>query len=408
MPELSETELSLVSLLQGEALLDPGLFYRRLHAHDPIHWDGPANSWVLVRYADLMTIIQSPHVSSGRIRPALNRMPPETREALRPVFERLAKQVMFLDPPDHTRLRGLLNKAFTARVVELMRAQVQQIVDELLDRVQPAGQMDLIRDFAYPLPATVIGDLLGVPRADQDQFKKWTSDFALFLGSTREAPERAAEALQGVAAFIEYFRGLVADHRAHPREDLLTALSAPDSPGAIVDEDELFANCMFLLAAGHETTMNLIGNGMWTLFQNPDQLAQLQADPALIKPAVEEILRYESPIRAMGRLVAEDFDLDGRHLQAGQTITLVMGAANRDPARFPDPDRFDIHRADNRHIAFGHGPHFCIGAPLARLEGQLALGTLLRRLPALRLATTTPDWDPNILFRGLKSLPVTF
>lgn len=205
MPALTETDLSLLSLLHGEALADPGLFYRRLHTHDPIHWDGPANSWVVVRYADLMTVIQSPHVSSGRIRPALNRMPPETRETLRPVFERLAKQLMFLDPPDHTRLRGLMNKTFTPRVIDLMRAGIQQIVDDLLDRIQPAGAMDLIHDFAYPLPATVIGDLLGVPRADQDQFKQWTSDFALFLGATRVDPERAAAALKGVAAFISFW-----------------------------------------------------------------------------------------------------------------------------------------------------------------------------------------------------------
>src|SRR5579859_47237 len=257
---LEATDLSLISLLQGEALADPGIFYRQLHTSDPIHWDGPANSWVLVRHADIMAIIASPHVSSGRILPALNRMPDATRETLRPVFERLAKQVMFLDPPDHTRLRGLLNKAFTPRVVELMRARIVAIVDDLLGQVPDTGQMDLMRSVAYPLPATVIGDLLGVPRGDQDQFKKWTGDFVVFLGSTRVAPERAVAALQGVAEFIEYFRGLVADHRLHPRDDLLTALSAAEEQGAMLDADELFANCMFLLAAGHETTTNLIGN----------------------------------------------------------------------------------------------------------------------------------------------------
>lgn len=408
MPATPETELSLMSLLQGEILDDPSILYRRLHATGPIHWDDQAHSWMLVRYADLMELLQSPHVSSDRILPMLNQMPSEMRESLRPAYDRLAKQIVFLDPPDHTRLRGLLNKAFTPRVVELMRTYIVQIVDDLLDRVQIIGHMDLIRDFAYPLPATVIGDLLGVPRADQVQFKKWSSDFLVFLGVTRVTPERAAEALQGVAEVIEYFRDLVADHRAHPRANLLTELSTAEEHGMLLDADELFANCMLLLSAGHETTTHLIGNGMLTLLRHPDQLRQLREDPALIKSAVEEMLRYESPLRAMGRMVREDFAFQGRGFQRGQLVTLMMGAANRDPAHFPDPDRFDIHRPTTRHLAFGYGPHFCVGAPLARLEGQIAISALLRRLPNLRRAAAPIEWDPNIFFRGLKSFPVVF
>ena len=265
--------LSLTALLQPAGLADPSALYQRLHAEDPIHWDEAVNAWIVVRHDDIMTLLQDPRISSARIMPALARVPAEQREELRPIYERLAKQIMFTDPPDHTRLRALMNRAFTARRMEALRPVIQGIVDGLLDGVQDAGQMDLIRDLAYPLPATVIGDLLGVPRSDQDQFKKWSGDFVIFLGNSRVAPERIAEALRGVAAFIEYFRGLVADHRAHPQDDLISALSQAEEQGAMFDEDELFANCMFVLAAGHETTTNLIANGLLLLLQRPDQRA---------------------------------------------------------------------------------------------------------------------------------------
>ncbi len=400
--------LSLMALLQPAGLTDPAALYQRLHAEDPIHWDEALNAWIVVRHDDIMTLLQDPRISSARIMPALARVPAEQREELRPIYERLAKQVMFTDPPDHTRLRGLMNRAFTARRMEALRPVVQSIVDGLLDRVQAAGQMDLIRDLAYPLPATVIGDLLGVPRSDQDQFKKWSGDFVIFLGNSRVAPERIAEALRGVAAFIEYFRGLVAEHRAHPQDDLIGALSSAEEQGAMFDEDELFANCMFVLAAGHETTTNLIANGLLLLLQRPDQRAALARDPSLIQGLVEEVLRYESPIRAMGRIVAADMEIGGKQLRQGQALFLMMGAANRDPDRYAAPDVFDLARHEARHIAFGHGSHFCLGAPLARIEGQIAISTVLRRLPALRLADDAPAWDANILFRGLKTLPVLF
>ncbi len=400
--------LSITTLLHSAGLADAGPWYQQLHAEDPVHWDEAINAWIIVRHDDIMTILQDPRVSSARIMPALQRVPADQRETLRPIYERLAKQIMFTDPPDHTRLRALMNRAFTARRMDALRPVIQQIVDGLLDRVQDAGRMDLIRDLAYPLPATVIGDLLGVPRSDQDQFKKWSGDFVIFLGNARVAPERVAEALQGVAAFIEYFRGLVAAHRAHPQDDLIGALLSAAEQGAMFDEDELFANCMFVLAAGHETTTNLIGNGLLLLLQRPDQLAALRADPGLIQGMVEEVLRYESPIRCMTRSVRQDLELGGKQLQAGQSLMLVMGAANRDPARYHDPDTFDVTRHEARHLAFGHGPHFCLGAPLARIEGQIAISTVLRRLPNLRLADESPVWEPHILFRGLQTLPVLF
>lgn len=408
MRESTDLDVSLLSLLQGEALANPSILYRQLYATSPIFWDTQIQSWVVARYADVTAIIQSPHISSARILPTFNRIPSEMREAVRPVFDKLARQVTFLDPPDHTRVRGLLNKAFTPRTVERMRAGIEQIVNDLLDQVQTARQMDLVRDFGYPLPVIVVADLLGVPRADLPQIKKWVDDFFVFLASSQVTSERIEEALCGVTEYVAYFHDLVADHQAHPRDDLLTALSNAEEHGARFDEDDLSANCLLLLTAGHETTTHMICNGVLTLLQHPDQLQQLREDPTLIKSAIEEMLRYESPTRALRRLVKDDFEFNGQKLERGQTIMLLIGATHRDAARFPDPDRFDIRRADNRHLAFLHGLHFCLGAPLARLEGQIAINTLLRRLPDLRLATDTPDWSPHIFFRGLKSLPVVF
>jgi cytochrome P450 len=280
--------------------------------------------------------------------------------------------------------------------------------DELLDQVQAAGQMDVIGDLAYPLPAIVIAELLGVPVADRDRFKVWSDAFAAFLDGSTLTPETQLHAMGCIGEFVQYFRAMVQERRAHPRDDLLQALIAAEERGDTLTEEELLSNCVLLIAAGHETTTNLIGNGLLALLRHPDQLQQLKHDPSLGQSAVNELLRYESPVQLTDRIATEDLDLGGIQVSAGQYVTVVIGAANRDPAQFPDPDRLDIRRQDNRHLAFGYGIHFCLGAALARLEGQVALTTMLRRLQGMRLATEEPAWRHSVVFRALETLPITF
>jgi pimeloyl-[acyl-carrier protein] synthase len=314
------------------------------------------------------------------------------------------------DPPDHTRLRSLVSKAFTPRVVEALRPHIQKIVDSLLDRVAGANAMDLIEDFAYPLPVIVICEMLGVPFEDHERFKQWGLDIARGLDSILLPPDsdvaRRSDAAR--SALTAYFRELIAERRASPRADLLSGLIAAEEVGDRLREDELLATCILLLVAGHETTVNLIGNGTLALLRHRDQLRRLREDPGLIASAVEELLRYDGPVQRTARVSGEDVAIAGRTIAKGELVMPFIGAADRDPAQFPDPDRLDIARTDNRHIAFGWGIHFCLGAPLARLEGQIALNTLVRRLPKLALATDKPEYRESLTLRGLSTLPVCF
>jgi cytochrome P450 len=283
-------------------------------------------------------------------------------------------------------------------------------VDGLLDRVEGAGAMDVIEDLAYPLPVTVICEMLGVPTADQDVFKGWSNDIARSLDAAilpagSDVLPRGREARLAIA---EYFRSLIATRRKDPKPDLLSALIAAEEEGNKLSEGELVSTCILLLVAGHETTVNLIGNGLLALLQHPDQLLALRDDPALIQTGVEELLRFDGPVQRTGRMTMADVEIGGKHIPKGSVVVSVIGAANRDPAHFADPDRLDVARQENRHIAFGFGIHFCLGAPLARIEGQVAIGTLLRRMPALKLVSDTPEWRESSVLRGLKTLPVTF
>ena len=318
--------------------------------------------------------------------------------------------MLFRDPPDHTRLRALVSRAFTPRVVEAMRPHIQEIVDGLLDRVEGARGMDVIEDLAYPLPVTVICEMLGVPTADQDVFKQWSADIARSLDASilpagSEVITRGQEAGD---ALREYFRSLIVVRRKSPQPDLLSALIAAEEQGDKLSEPELVATCVLLLIAGHETTVNLIGNGLLALLRHPAELRALADDPALIQTGVEELLRYDGPVQRTGRMTMADVEIGGRQIPKGSIVAAVIGAANRDPAHFADPDRLDVARRENRHIAFGFGIHFCLGAPLARIEGQVAIGTLLHRMPALKLVSDTPEWRESSVLRGLKTLPVTF
>jgi cytochrome P450 len=400
--------LTLNALQDPAVWADPYPLYHRLRTEDPVHWDEDPPRWVLTRYADVMAGLSDNRLSAARLGNAPIVMQGIDWDRYGPVVRAVARQMLFVDPPDHTRLRGLVSKAFTPRMVEQMRPRIQALIDRLLDRVEDTGQMDVIHDLAFPLPATVIVDMLGVPDEDQARFKQGSDEFARFLGAPIRTPEQANQILAGVADLLGYFRDIVASRRRSPREDLLSALIAAEEQGDRLDEEELFSNCLLLLAAGHETTTNLIGNGLWLLLRHPEQLRRLRDDPALAAPAIAELLRYEPPVHLTGRIAKTALTIGGQPVAAGERITFVLAAANRDPAQYPDPDRLDVIRPESRHASFGYGIHFCLGAPLARLEGQLALTTVLRRFPDLGLALDAPQWHESLVFRGLKTLPVTF
>jgi cytochrome P450 len=320
----------------------------------------------------------------------------------------LARNMLDTDPPDHQRLRSLVQKAFTPRLMERMRPRVQAIADALLDAVQERGKMDLIDDYAFPLPITVIAELLGVPAEDRNKFREW-SNAAVSGDTTQEYLEKIL--LPHMQAFTNYLRAMFEEKRKNPKDDLISGLVRAEEAGDKLSEDELLGMVFLLLIAGHETTVNLIGNGVLALLQHPDQLQKLRDDPSLIKPAIEELLRYDGPVEtSTERFAREDIAIGGTVIPKGEIVMVVIASADHDPERFMDPDALDITRAHNRHLAFGKGIHFCLGASLARMEGQIAIGKLLRRMSELRLADPPESltWRPGMVLRGLKGLPVEF
>jgi cytochrome P450 len=392
---------------------DPFPLFHRLRAEDPVHWSTALNAWVLTRYDDVRAAMFEPHFTADRVRPFFRRLPAEERGKYPDLERYITGWAVFFDPPGHTRLRRLMNKAFTPRAVAGLRPKIQGIVDDLIDRVAQRvtggrGAMDAISDFAYPIPASVIMVMLGVPRRDLDAVKRWSDDMALFVGSSRLSSDKYRRAQSGMCEMADYFRAIIASRRVAPEDDLISAMLLPEPGGDVFSEDELIATCSLLLFAGHETTSNLIGNGIRALLTHPDELLRLAAEPALVETAVEEMLRWDGPSHALVRLVAGDVELAGKHLKPGDRVFAMMNAANRDPAIFPDPDRFDVAREPNKHLTFAAGIHFCLGAPLARLEGQIAIATLLRRLADLRLADQELDWLDSMILRGVRSLKVSF
>jgi cytochrome P450 len=320
----------------------------------------------------------------------------------------MVRQMLFLDPPQHGRVRALAAVAFTARRVEVLRTHIQQITDTLIDRIQASGTSDVMADIANPLPAIVTAEMLGMPTEDHLMLKAWSQDFAEMLGNFQHNPGRAAAVLRSVQEMTDYFLAAVRRESSEPTHGLVNALTTAEVDGDRLTEEEVVANVIVTMVGGQETTTNLIGNGLLTLMRHPEEMERLRADPALVPSAVEELLRYESPSQHTARLAPADLTLGGKDIGQGQAVIAVMGAANRDPARFPDPDRLDLARTDNRHVAFGWASHFCFGAPLARMEGQIALETMLRRLPDLQPAPVPVAWRPNLGLRGLDALPVRF
>jgi cytochrome P450 len=393
--------------MHPDFLANPYPSYRLLREHAPVLWAENAQSWVVSRHADITQALRDPRFLQDQGNQALfMSLPPGT-----PRFETLARLfdawMLFRNPPEHTRLRGLVQKAFSPRIVEDLKAPMRQMVDDLLDRGSVSDRMDLIADLAFPLPVNVIALMLGVPASDQAQFHRWSTALAVSLEPI--VPVQAvADADQAAGELIEYFRALVVRKRAEPGDDLLTALIHAEEQGRRLSMEELLANAVLLLAAGHETTVNLIGNGLLALLRHPEQMDKLRREPGLIRNAVEELLRYDSPVQMTGRVLGEAATLCGVTIPAGQRVLLLIGSGNRDPEAFADPDTLDVTRVDVRPLSFGGGPHYCIGAPLARAEAQIAIGRVLERFPGLKLATDKPQWRPLAVLRGLRELPVTW
>jgi hypothetical protein len=396
--------LSLYHLLDPEVLADPYPLYRRLREEDPVHWDPYLHAWVVTRYEDVITVLH--RYRAGRT-PDPERLAALGMGELTPIAALMVRQMLFLDPPEHRRVRRLASVAFTPRRVARLREHIRQIAEGLVDELGAGGRFDVMSTLANPLPAIVTAEMLGVPTADHELLKSWSQDFAEMLGNFQHNPGRARKTLQSVEQMVAYFQRAVSSESAEPTEGLINALATAELDGDRLTEEEIVANVIVTMVGGQETTTNLIGNGLLTLLRRPDQMQRLRSEPALMPAAVEELLRYESPSQHTARLAPADAVLGGKEIAEGAAVIAVMGAGNRDPERFPEPDRVELDREDNRHLAFGWAGHFCFGAPLARIEGQIAFETLLARFPRLSLA---PDaeirWRPNLGLRGLTELPV--
>lgn len=381
-------------------LADPYPYYSRLRTEDPVHI-GRRGVWTLTRYDDVALVLRDMRFGRKAFTDAMY------ASSADPAGSGMAVSMLFQDPPEHTRLRALVSKAFTPSLVPALRKHIQQVADGLLDRVRDVGAMDLIADFAFPLPVYVISEILGVPATDRDLFRHWSLDTVRGLDSppTSSSFERSAAAQVEITA---YFRDLIAKRRKCPQTDLVTRLIESEEAGDRLTEFELLDLCSLLFFTGHQTTVNLIGNGMLALLHHPLELRRLHDDPDLLPGAVEELLRYDSPVQRTGRMANTGVELGGKTIPKGAVVLAMLGAANRDPAKFPDPGRLDVRRRENRHLAFGFGVHFCLGALLARLEGDIAIGTLLRHLPKLALSSQTAAWRNSTEVRGLQEFPVTF
>lgn len=405
IPRTTGAALSLYHLLDPEVLANPYPLFRRLRSEDPVHWDAFLHTWVVTRYGDVLEVLHTFSAERTHTPEKLNAM---GLSQMGPIAQLMVKLMLFMDPPSHTRLRSLASYAFSPGRVAVLRSHIREIVSRLLDAVQSKGEMDVIRDLGEPLPAIVTAEMLGVPLDDRHHLKSWSADFAEMLGNFQHNPEHAARMLRAVQNMTVYFRDTIRRMKDHPQEGLVHSLMTAEVNGDRLSEDEVIATCIVTMVGGLETTTNLIGNGVLTLLHNPAEMKRLQEDPALIPSAVEEMLRYESPSQHTGRIAAQDVELGGKVIQKGQAVMAVMAAANRDPERFPDPDRFDIGRTDNRHLAFGYAAHFCFGAALARAEGQEAFEAIIRRFPDLELQPSRLAWRNNLGLRGLTALPVKF
>jgi cytochrome P450 len=399
--------LSAKEFFTPEFLRDPYPTYRR-------HLDGRGlqyieihgGVWAAFKHADCSTFLRDPRLSAKRTATLIDEFPVEKQKEFVELARTLSLWMLFFDAPEHTRLRKLMNKGFSPVAIESLRLQVEKIVDRLLTPLRKNHQIDILPQFAHPLPAYVIAELLCVPESLHQQFVRWSNAVATLFGNPYRTVDDLVAAQQAIHGLTSYFREAVAVRRRQKGNDLISLLMEIEEDGDVLTEEELYAQCVMLLFGGHETTRNLIGNGLNTLLGHPEQAAELRDTPELIRSAVEELLRFESPVQYTGRIVLEDFEFCGVPARRGQEIIFVLGSANRDPSQFKDPDCLDLKRTKNPHLAFGAGAHFCIGNQLARLEGQVAILRMLQEFPKMRSVSAEPEWLPNFSFRGLKTLLV--
>ncbi|BAZ51605.1 cytochrome P450 like protein [Nostoc sp. NIES-4103] len=389
---------------------NPYPIYHRLRLEEPVHKSFVGGDWVLTRYADIKAVLRSNRIRSHD-QPELlkekNQYLQNQGRNLNNLAQISNKILFYMNPPDHHRLRSLVVKAFSPLVVERMRPHIQKIVDELLEQVKNQGHMDIIADIAGPLPVIVIGKMLGIPIEAQQQLHQWSHVLSRILDSLVSLEEY--EILnQVIAEFQDYLRGLIIEREKQPQEDLISALIAAREESDKLSQEELLAICILLFATGEETTVNTIGNGMLALLHHPEQMQQLKREPTMIQSAVEEILRYDSPVQLTARVAIDNLEIGNQTIPAGEKLILCLGAANRDPEQFPNPDEFNIKRYQDSHLAFGDGIHYCLGAALARVQAQIAINTLLQEFSDLQLASDNLEWRKNIALRGLKTLPITF
>lgn len=397
--------LSLYHLLEPEVLANPYPLFESLRTSDPVHWDPFLHVYVVTRYNDVLHVL---HRFSAERTPTPEQLTAMGLADLNPIAQVMVRQMLFLDAPAHTRLRALASAAFAPSRVEQLRSHIEEITNTLLDKVAASGRMDVIADLAAPLPAAVTAEMLGLPASDRDQLKSWSADFAEMLGNFQHNPGRAMRVLRSLDEMTAYLRAAIHNQSEQCRTGLIGALLSAEQNGDKLTEDEVIANTIITMVGGQETTTNMIGNGLLALLKHPESLAELRADRTLIPGAVEEILRYDCPSQHTARLAPAECELGGKCIRKGQAVIAVMAAANRDPERFPEPNRFDIRRTDNRHLAFGWAAHFCFGAALARIEGQVAFDAILHRLGLIKLDDEKLEWRNNLGLRGLIRLPISF
>ena len=396
-------------LFTDEILQDPYPAYARLHEEGPLHYldvDGKWALWSIVSHAECSSAAKDPRLSAKRAQQMILSLPLSSQGEFSELARMFGLWLIFMDPPEHTRLRKLLNKGFSPAAIEGLRPQVEAIVDQMLKPLQRGSEVELMHEFANPLPVRIILEMLGIPQELRDTFVGWSQAIAVFRGSPDRTVGHARAAQDALIALTDFFRNAVTERRRHKGNDLISLLIDIEEEGEVLTEEELYAQCIALLFAGHETTRNLIGNGIYTLLKHPQETAELRDNPEIIRSAVEEILRYESPVQFTARVLKEDVEICGQHLRKGWSVLCMLGAANRDPKRFKEPAQLDLKRLNNQHLAFSAGPHACIGGQLARLEGQIALLNLVQRFPGMKLAGPRPEWASTFGLRGLKSLSV--
>jgi cytochrome P450 len=406
---LSVTAPSTKVVFNEEILQNPYPTYSRLLEEGPLHYVDVGSKWSVwsvFGHSECSSIAKDPRCSAKRAQQMLLPLPLSRQAEFSELARMFGLWMIFMDPPEHTRLRKLLNKGFSPTAIEALRPQIDAIVDRMLERLKPGAEVDLLSAFANPMPVGVISEMMGVPEALHGAFVEWSRAIAVFRGSPNRTVEQAREAQDALLQLTEYFRKTVAERKRQKGDDLISLLIDIEEEGEVLTEEELYAQCISLIFAGHETTRNLIGNGMYTLLRHPEQTADLRENPETIRSAVEELLRFESPVQFTARVLKEDIEVCGQRIPKKWTLLCMLGAANRDPKRFKDPNRLDLKRLNNQHLAFSAGPHACIGSQLARLEGQVAIQKLMQRFPKMKLTGPRPGWASTFGFRGLKSLPV--